>query len=81
MSSVSRGQKQAGKPFMDSNLRLHADDTDGRHIDLIQLRSGALLSQVPLRTCEHSRLAEADCDIAGRMPGRRLLVGLTRFVP
>jgi hypothetical protein len=34
VSSASRGQKQAGKPVMDSNLRLNADDTDG-YIDLI----------------------------------------------
>jgi hypothetical protein len=47
VSSASRGQKQAGKPVMDSNLRLHADDTDG-YIDLIQPGSGALLSQLLL---------------------------------
>jgi hypothetical protein len=49
VSSASRGQiqKQAGKPVMDSNLRLYADDTDG-YIDLIQPGSGALLSQLPL---------------------------------
>jgi hypothetical protein len=47
VSAASRGQKQAGKPVMDSNLRLHADDTDG-YIDLIQPGSGALLSQLLL---------------------------------
>ena len=43
LSSASRGQKQAVRPVMDSNLRLHADDTDG-YIDLIQPRSGTLLN-------------------------------------
>jgi len=41
VSSASRGQRQAGKPVMDSYLRLHADDTD-RYIDRIQPGSGAL---------------------------------------